>query len=52
MKLTKTQIKRIIKEEIENVVNEIELAEEEALQEEAAGAAKQELIDALSQPMK
>lgn len=52
MKLTKTQIKQIIKEELEQVMNEVELEEQEALREEADAAAKQELIDALSQPMK
>ena len=49
---TKTQIKQIIKEELEQVMNEVELEEQEALQEEADASAKQELIDALSQPMK
>jgi len=52
MKLTKTQIKQIIKEELEQVMKEEALAEEEALREEAEGAAKQELVDAMSQPMK
>jgi len=52
MKLTKTQIKQIIKEELEQVMNEVELEEQEALREEAEASAKQELIDALSQPMK
>ena len=48
MKLTKAQIKQIIKEELEQVMNEAELEEQEDIHE----AAKQELIDAMSQPMK
>ena len=51
MKLTKKQIKQIIKEELEQVMNEVELEEQEALQEEADASAKQELIDAMSVPM-
>ena len=51
MKLTKTQIKQIIKEELEQVMKEDELAEQEALQAEADASAKQELIDAMSVPM-
>ena len=51
MKLTKTQIKQIIKEELEKVMNEVELEEQEALREESDAAAKQELIDAMSVPM-
>ena len=52
MKLTKTQIKQIIKEELEQVMNEVELEEQEAIQEEADASAKQEMIDAMSVPMK
>ena len=51
MKLTKTRIKQIIKEELEQVMKEEELAEQEALKEEADASAKQELIDAMSVPM-
>tara|TARA_R110000851_G_scaffold126712_2_gene258346 strand:+ start:108 stop:269 length:162 start_codon:yes stop_codon:yes gene_type:complete len=51
MKLTKKEIKQIIKEELEQVMNEVELEEQEALQEEADASAKQELIDAMSVPM-
>ena len=60
MKLTKSQIKQIIKEELESVMQEIEeepLEEEEFLEQDSKKLnydperAKQALIDAMSQPM-
>lgn len=51
MKLTKKEIKQIIKEELETFMNEVELEEEEYLKEESDASAKQELIDAMSVPM-
>jgi len=49
MKLTKTQIKRIIKEEMDAVMKEIE--SENTLMEVDEEAAKEELIRAMSEPM-
>lgn len=49
MKLTKTQIKRIIKEEMDAVMKEIE--SENNLMEVDEEAAKEELIQAMSEPM-
>ena len=50
MKLTKSQIKKIIKEELEAVMHEVEqYSEVEELNEEDI---KKELEDAMSQPMR
>lgn len=49
MKLTKTEIKQIIKEEIEAVMKEVE--SENSIMEVDAEAAKEELINAMSEPM-
>jgi len=49
MKLTKTQIKRIIKEEMDAVMKEIE--SENTLMEVDEEAAKEELIRAMAEPM-
>ena len=49
MKLTKTQSKRIIKEEMDAVMKEIE--SENTLMEVDEEAAKEELIQAMSEPM-
>jgi hypothetical protein len=48
MKLTKSQIKQIIKEELDTVMREID---EEILDEDEDAAAEKELQDALAQPM-
>ena len=48
MKLTKSQIKQIIKEELDTVMREIET---DTLEEDEDAAAERELMDALAQPM-
>ena len=48
MKLTKAQIKKIIKEELEQVMKELEA---DTLEEDEDAAAEKELMDALAQPM-
>ena len=48
MKLTKQQIKQIIKEELDTVMREIESG---SLEEDEDAAAEKELMDALAQPM-
>lgn len=50
MKLTKSQIKQIIKEELKAVMHEIE--QDPVLQEADEEAIKRELEYAMSQPMK
>jgi len=48
MKLTKSQIKQIIKEELDTVMREIE---SDTLEEDEDAAAEKELMDALAQRM-
>ena len=48
MKITKTRLKQIIKEELDTVMREIE---SDTMEVDADAAAEKELMDALAQPM-
>ena len=45
MKITKTQIKQLIKEEIESVMSEMAAEDEQVMKEEAEASARAEILD-------
>ena len=45
MKITKTQIKQIIKEELESVMSEMAAEDEQVMKEEAEAGARAEILD-------
>jgi hypothetical protein len=45
MKITKTQIKQLIKEEIESVMSEMASEDEQVMKEEAEASARAEILD-------